>query len=60
MQGLKVIKIIVSLTIRLEKVNAAFQHPLSLSDIEVTEKKTGKITLKTMSKRKEKARLGSL
>lgn len=45
---------------RLEKGNAEFHHPVSLADIEVTEKKTGKITLKTMSKRKEEARLGSL
>lgn len=45
---------------RLEQENAEFQHPVSLSDIEVTEKGTGKITLKTMSKRKEEARLGSL
>lgn len=59
MQGVKVIEI-VSVIMRLEKGNSEFQHPLSLSDIEVTEKKTGKITLKTMSKKKEKARLGSL
>lgn len=45
---------------RIEKENAEFHHPLSLPDIEVTDKKTGKITLKTMSKRREKARLGSL
>lgn len=59
MQGVKVIWIF-SLTMRLEKINAEFKHPLSFSDIKVTEKKTGKVTLKTMSKREEKGRLGNL
>lgn len=45
---------------RLEKGNAEIQHPVSLSDIEVNEKKIGKIALKTMGKRKEKAKLASL
>lgn len=46
---------------RLVKGTPEFQHLVKLLDTDVTGKEMeGKITLKTMSKGKEKAKLGSL
>lgn len=51
----------VSSTVRIVKGTPEFQHPVKLLDTDVTGKEMkGKITLKTMSKGKEKAKLGSL
>lgn len=51
----------VSSTMRLVKGTPEFQNPVKLLDTDFTGKEMeGKITLKTMSKGKEKAKLGSL